>query len=325
MGAPFHPTAVSAKFGNHYSNIWNNWMDRFEAMSAFVAVVESGGFSAAARHLGMPLATVSRKVSDLEDQLGIQLLTRTTRKVSLTEVGQHHFETCRRLLDELNEAERLASGEYRAPRGELVVAAPAGLGSAYLTPIVTDFLAAYPDVDVDLRLADRVVNLPDEGIDIALRVGDLPDSSLIAIRVGTLSQVVCGSPAYLADHGTPVAPDDLRHHACVTFTGLDARQEWAFRHGGDVMRVPVRSRLSVSAADAAVDAAGAGLGLTRLLCYQASPSLAARRLTLVLRAFEPEPVPVSLVYPSGRRMPQKLKAFIDFVVPRLKPKLVFNP
>lgn len=300
-------------------------MDRFEAMSAFVAVVEAGGFSAAARHLRTPLATVSRKVSELEDHLGIQLLTRTTRKVALTEIGQHHFEICRRLLEELHEAERIASGEYRAPRGELVVAAPNGLGTVYLTPIVTDFLAAYPDVDIDLRLADRVINLPDEGVDIALRIGELADSSLIAIRLGVLRQVVCASPAYLAEHGAPLAPDDLRAHPCVTFTALGARQEWAFRLGGEVTRVPVRSRLSVSAADAAADAAGAGLGLTRLLCYQASPAITEKRLALVMREFEPEPTPVSFVYPGGRRMPQKLKAFIDFVTPRMKPKLVFNP
>jgi DNA-binding transcriptional LysR family regulator len=300
-------------------------MDRFEAMSAFVAVAQAGGFSAAARHLGMPLATVSRKVSDLEDQLGVLLLTRTTRAVILTEIGQHHFETCRRLLDELHEAERMASGEYRAPRGELVVAAPIGLGSVYLTPVITDFLSAYPDVDIDLKLADRVVNLPDEGVDIALRVGELPDSSLIATRLGVLRHVVCASSAYLARHGQPMVPDDLRMHPCVTFTGLGARQEWSFRHGGKVTRVPLRSRLSVSAADAAISAAEADLGVTRILCYQAAPSIAANRLQLILRNFEPEPIPVSLVYPAGRRVPQKLKAFIDFVVPRIKPKLIFAP
>ena len=300
-------------------------MDRFESMTAFVAVAEAGGFSAAARRLRVPLATISRRVSELEDLLRVQLFTRTTRKVALTEIGQHHFETCRRLLGELSEAERLASGEYRAPRGDLVVAAPVGLGRVYLAPIVTEFLAAYPDVNVDLRLADRVVNLADEGIDIAVRIGELPDSSQMAIKAGTIRQVVCASPAYLKGHGTPLRPDELGGHACVTFTSLGTPQEWTFRRGRDVLRVRVRSRLSVSAADAAVEAASAGLGITRLLCYQASPAITARRLVLLLRDFEPEPAPVSLVYQGSRLMPQKLKAFIDFVLPRLKPKLIFNP
>ena len=300
-------------------------MDRFESMSAFVAVVDAGGFSAAARKLGMPLATVSRKVSELEEQLRVQLLTRTTRSVALTGIGQNHYETCRRLLDELHEAERLASGEYHAPRGELVVAAPVGLGRVYLTPIVTEFLQAYPDVDIDLRLADRVINLSDEGIDIALRVGELPDSGLVAIKLGTIRQVTCASPAYLEKHGTPRALEDLSAHSCVTFRSLGMPSEWLFRSPKKVTRIAVHSRLSVSTAEAAVDAAAAGLGITRLLCYQASPSITSKRLKLVLRESEPEPAPVSFVHLGGRLVPQKLRAFIDFVVPRLKPKLVFDP
>lgn len=300
-------------------------MDRFESMSAFVAVVDAGGFSAAARKLGMPLATVSRKVSELEDQLRVQLLTRTTRSVTLTEIGQSHYKTCRRLLDELHEAERLASGEYLAPRGELVVAAPIGLGRTYLAPIVTEFLKAYPEVDVDLRLADRVINLTDDGVDIALRVGELPDSSLVALKLGTIRQVTCASPAYLEKHGTPLKLEELGAHSCVTFTSLGMPNEWLFRSHRKVTRVGVRSRLSVSTAEAAVDAAISGLGITRLLCYQASPSLTAKSLKLVLRDTEPEPMPVSFVHQGGRLVPQKLKAFIDFVTPRIKPKLVFNP
>ncbi|MFM9942751.1 MAG: LysR substrate-binding domain-containing protein [Hyphomicrobiaceae bacterium] len=300
-------------------------MDRFESMSTFTAVVEAGSFSAAARRLGMPLATVSRKVSELEEHLRAQLLTRTTRKLSLTEVGQQHFETCRRLLEELAEAERLASGEYRAPRGELVVAAPVGLGRIYLAAIVCDFLVAYPDVAIDLRLADRVINLADEGVDVALRVGELPDSSMVAVKLGVIRQVVCASPAYLEARGTPATLGDLGGHACVTFTSLGTAQEWMFRQGKSIARIAVRSRLSVSIADAAVDAACAGLGITRLLCYQAQPSISTKRLKLLLRDFETEPWPVSLVYQGGRRIPQKLKAFIDFVAPRMKPKLVFDP
>lgn len=300
-------------------------MDRLDSMSAFVAVVEAGGFSAAARQLRIPLATVSRRVSELETHLSVQLLIRTTRSVALTETGQRYFETAGRLLEELGEAERLASGEYTAPRGELRVAAPVGLGRIYLAPIITEFLRAYPEVDVVLQLGDEVINLADEGFDIALRVGDLPDSSLKAIKLGEIRRVVCASAAYLKSSHPISAPDDLRHHACVTFTALESAHEWSFRTGKTVKRVPVRSRLSASASDAAADAASAGLGVTRLLCYQALPSIKAKKLKLILRDFEPPATPVSFVYRAGRSMPQKLKAFIDFASPRIKSHLVFDP
>lgn len=300
-------------------------MDRFEAISAFVAVADDGGFSAAVRRLGMPLATLSRKVSELEAHLGARLLVRSTRRVSLTEAGQQFLMTCHRVLAELAEAERLASGEYEAPRGDLVVSAPVGLGTVYLAPIVIEFLAAYPDVNVDLRLADRIVNLLEDQVDVALRIAHLPDSSLIANRLGVIRQVVCASPGYLDAHGTPETIADLQQHACVTFTALEAAKEWVFREHGGTTRIHVRSRLSVSSATAAVAAAEAGVGIARLLCYQATPALDAHTLRLVLRQHEPDPLPVSLVYPSGRLVPKKLKAFMDFTVPRLRQKLVFNP
>ena len=300
-------------------------MDRFEAISTFATVADAGGFSAAARKLGMPLTTVSRKISELEEHLGAQLFTRSTRKVLLTEVGQQFLLSCRRVMGELEEAEKMASGEYQAPRGDLVVSAPMGLGTIYLAPIVLDFLAAFPDIDVDLRLSDRMVNLLDEQVDVALRIAHLPDSSLIAVKLGTISHVVCGSPGYLASRGTPETIADLGRHSCVSFTALEAPKEWIFRERQGVTRVAVKSRLSVTSSTAAVAAAVAGVGLARLLCYQVSGAIAAQELRLVLRAFEPEPLPVSLVYPSGKLVAQKLKAFLSFVVPRLKQKLVFLP
>ena len=211
-------------------------MDRFESRSAFVAVVEAGGFSAAARRLAMPLATVSRKVSELEDLLRVQLLTRTTRKVALTDIGRYHFETCRRLLEELDEAERLATGEYGAPRGDLIVTAPLLFGRLYLAPIVTEFLAAYAEVDVQLRLADRIVNLGEEGVDIALRVGHLPDSNLKAVKLGVIRQVVCASPDYLARNGIPERLADLSLHNSITCTSLEALREWTFRTRREMSR-----------------------------------------------------------------------------------------
>ena len=300
-------------------------MDRLEAMSAFVAVVEAGGFSAAARRLGTPLTTVSRKVADLEDHLRARLLTRTTRKVTLTDTGQMFFQRCRRLLDELGESERLASGEYQAPRGGLSVSAPLALGRLHLAPIISEFLATYPEIDVDLRLSDKITNLVEDSIDVAVRVGELPDSSLKASKVGSIRHVVCASPSYLARYGTPSKPSDLGSHHCVTFTGLEGAKEWAFRAGRQVERLTVRSRLAVNTAEAAADAANAGIGITRLLCYQVSDAVFDGRLKLLLRNFEPAPLPVSLVSPDARLMPQKLKAFMDFVGPRLKARLIFNP
>lgn len=300
-------------------------MDRLEAMSAFVAVVEAGGFSAASRNLRIPLATVSRRVSELEAHLNVQLLTRTTRSIALTETGHQYFETVLRLLEELAEADRLASGEYAAPRGSLNISAPVGLGRLHLAPIITDFLKAYPEVDVTLHLGDQIINLADEGVDIALRVGDLPDSSLKVIGLGDISRVVCASSEYLKQSPRLAKPEDLSDHACVTFTGLESEREWSFRVGKNMKRIPVHSRLSASAADAAADSAAAGLGVTRLLCYQALPWLKARKLKLLLRDYEPPPMPVSFVFQAGRSIPQKLRAFIDFASPRMKDRLVFDP
>jgi DNA-binding transcriptional LysR family regulator len=296
-------------------------VDRFESMSAFVAVVEAGGFSAASRRVGMPLASVSRKVSELEVRLGVQLLKRSTRKVTMTDSGQQFFAACRRILDDLGEAERSAAGEFQAPRGELVITAPLVLGRLHIVPIVTEFLKAYRDVDIELRLADRVVNLLDEHVDLALRIGDLPDSSHVAVRVGGIGRVACASPGYLAERGTPRHPDDLAGHDCITFAGLASTREWTFRSGRSVASAQVRARLAITTAEAAIDAAVAGAGITRVLFYQAAEAIADGRLVTVLTAYEPDPFPVSLVYPAGRLVPLKLRAFLDFASPRLKSRL----
>lgn len=296
-------------------------MDRFGSMSAFVAVVEEGGFSAASRKLGMPLATVSRKVSDLEELLRVSLFTRSTRRVTLTDSGQQFFETARRLLDELEEAERAASGEYHAPRGELVITAPIVFGRLHLTPIVVEFLRAYPEVSVRLLLSDQIANLLDEDTDLAVRISELSDSSMVAVRVGMIRTVVCASPSYLAKHGTPRHPSDLALHDCVTRSLLSSPDSWPFRIGKTIDRFPVRRRLVVTTAEAAIDAAIADAGLTRVLCYQIVAAEKKGDLVKVLCDYEPEPVPLSLVYPSSRMTPLKLRAFIDYAVPRLKQRL----
>lgn len=296
-------------------------MDRFDAMSVLLAVTDAGSLSAGARKLGMPLATVSRKVSELEAHLHTKLLNRGSRRLELTDAGQSYVAACRRILEDVVEAERTASGEYRAPRGELVIAAPIVFGRLHVLPIIGAFLKAYPDIDVRLTLADRVVNILEEHVDVALRIGELPDSSLIASRVGSIRRVVCASPDYLEARGTPADPNDLESHDCVTFEGLMSSRSWTFWKNGVPQAVAIHSRLVVNTAESAVDMAVAGLGLTRLLSYQIEAPLADGKLKVVLEPFEPPQVPVNLVYGGSGLLPLKLRAFLDFAMPRLKTKL----
>jgi DNA-binding transcriptional LysR family regulator len=295
-------------------------MDRLDAMSVFVAVAETGSFSAAGRKLGIPLPTVSRKVSELEAHLTTQLLVRTTRRLTLTDAGEAYVAACKRILEEVADAERAASGEYAAPRGDLVVTAPIVFGRLHVLPAVNAFLGSYPEIDVRLLLADRNVHLIDDHIDLAIRIGELPDSSMVALRVGAVRRVVCASPDYLAAVGTPKAPEELTALACVSFDALTSSVAWTF---GDPQSqrervVPIHSRLSVNTAEAAVDAAIAGVGVTRILSYQAARAVADGKLKIVLAAYEPEPLPINLVYAEQSLLPRKTRAFLDFVAPRIR-------
>ena len=292
-------------------------MDRFDAMSVLIAGVEAGSLSAAARRLGTPLTTVSRKVSDLEAHLGTRLLNRS-RQLTLTDAGRDYVAACRRNLEDVGEAERAAAGEFVAPRGHLVLSAPIVFGRLHLLPIVTAFLDAYPEIDVRLALADRAVNLIEEHVDGALRIGALADSSMTALKVGEIRRVICGSPAYLAAHGRPQKPADLGQHRCITFEGLQSPAAWIFPAKKGEQVVPIHSRLVVNTAEAAVDAAIAGVGLTRVLSYQVAAARAAKQVELVLEEFEPRPLPVHLVHPGGGLLPLKLRAFLDFAAPRLR-------
>ncbi|TPI36677.1 LysR family transcriptional regulator [Mesorhizobium sp. B3-1-6] len=296
-------------------------MDRLDAMSLFVATVEAGSLSAAARRAGVPLPTVSRKLSELEKHLGTRLLNRSTRRLTLTDPGQSYLIACRRILDEVSEAERSAAGEYLNPTGELAITAPVVFGRLHVLPVITGFLAVYPQVDVRLTLSDRITQLAEEHIDLAVRISELPDSAMVAIRVGSIRRIVCASPAYLALHGTPEKPSELAGYNCVTFEGLAAPATWTFGTGKTEIVVPVRSRLQVNTAEAAIDAAIAGLGLTRVLSYQADAAVRAGALRVVLEPFEPPPWPVSLVHAGQGRLPVKLRAFLDFAAPRLKERL----
>lgn len=299
-----------------------NVADRFESMSILVAVVDAGSFSAAARQLEIPLATVSRKVGELESHLKTRLLHRSTRQLALTEAGHSYVAACRRILEEVGEAERAASGEYAAPKGELVITAPLVFGRLHLLPVVAEFLKTYPDIDVRMVLTDRVMHLLEEQVDVAVRIAELPDSSYIATRIGTTRRVVCASPAYFAEHGTPTSPLEITAHACITMEQIASRQVWTFMSGKAEMEVPVRSRLAVSTAEAAIDAAVAGVGLTRVLSYQMADAMRAGALKTVLEAFEPAPWPISLVHTGQGILPLKLRAFLDFAGPRLKARLL---
>ena len=296
-------------------------MDRLESMSTLLTVVDAGSLTAASRRLGTPLATISRRVSELETHLRTRLLNRSSRRVMLTDAGQGYVQACRRILEDLEEAERAVSGEYSAPRGELIVTASLVLGRLYVVPVASAFLKAFPDIRLRLVLTDRVVNLLEQRVDLGVRIGELPDSSLVAIRVGSVWRVVCASPAYLAAHGTPTAPQDLRDHDCITFRGPMRAEAWDFPAGKAKTTVAVRSRLAVNGAEAAVDAAIAGTGITCVFSYHVAEAVQQGRLALLLQDFEPPPLPVSLVYAAGGLVPLKLRAFLDFAAPRLRARL----
>jgi DNA-binding transcriptional LysR family regulator len=296
-------------------------MDRFESMAAFVAVAKAGGFSAAARSIGIPLPTISRRVADLEADLGVRLLHRSTRQVVLTETGQNYFASCQRLLDDLKDAEEAVTGEYRSPKGDLTITAPMGFGRLHLQPVAVDFLAAYEDINLRMLLVDRVVDLVEDHVDVAVRIADLADSRLIARPLGHVRMVVTASPVYLDRHGTPSHPAELKNHDCIAWSSLGPLDTWWFRDQGRDQSFPVGTRMATTSADSAIAAACSGLGLAQTTCYQAEQGLREGRLTIVLTGYECAVTPVNLVYASNRLVPLKLRAFIDFAAPRLSERL----
>ncbi|WP_421839678.1 LysR family transcriptional regulator [Novosphingobium sp.] len=293
-------------------------MDRFEAMRTLLAAVDGGSLSAASRALNTPLPTVSRRVSDLEAHLGAQLLVRTSRKLILTEAGEAFVAATRRVLDDLADAERAASGEYRVPRGELMVTAPIMFGKLHVAPIVHTFLAAYPDVTVRLVLSDSTIDLVEAHVDVAVRVGQLPDSDLVARKLGDIRWVICASPGYLARRGAIAAPDDLARHDCIAFEGRHSTRSWRIGAGANARSVDITPRFSVNTADAIIEAAAAGVGVARIMSYQAAAAAADGRLVPLFSDLGCEPVPVHLVHRRQRSQPLKLRAFLDFVAPRLQ-------
>ncbi len=296
-------------------------MDRLDAMQVMLTAVECGSLSKASRKLGQPLATVSRKVSDLENHLKADLLIRSSKGLELTPAGRTYITAAKAILEQLNEAERTAAGEYTEPKGDLVVTAPIMFGRLHVLPVVTTFLTAFPEVSVELMLTDRVAHFLDDQIDVALRIGDLPDSSLIATRLGTVRRVTCASPVYLASRAAPAVPQDLADHDVISFESVSSPTTWRYWSDGNEVAVTLRSRLSVNTIDAAIDAGLAGAGVVRSVSYQVADYVRDDLLQLLLEAYEPIPDPVHLVYYKQNRLPLKLRAFVDFVVPRLRDRL----
>jgi DNA-binding transcriptional LysR family regulator len=299
-------------------------VDRLDTMRAFVAVAEGQGFAAAARRLAMSPPAVTRAIVALEDRIGTRLLHRTTRTVRLTEAGTRFLADCKRILGELDEAEASAAGSHAEPRGRLAVTASVMFGRMYVAPIVLDFLALNPLVTARMLFLDRVVDLVDEGLDAAVRIAHLPDSSLTAVRVGQMRRVVCAAPGYLERRGTPRRLDELREHDAIVFSQTEAADEWAFGAGsaGETVRPP--AKLIVNSSEVAIAAAVAGRGITRVLSYQAAAEVRAGRLAIVLDEFEPPAIPISVVYPEGRRAAAKVRAFVDFAVARLRADAALN-
>lgn len=290
-------------------------MDRFQAMKTFVRVAESGGFAEAARQLRMSPPAVTRFVAALEADIGTRLLTRTTRTVKLTEAGARYVEDCRRILADVSEAEAAAAGSYATPTGILRVTASVLFGQLYVLPVLTEFLDRHPAVTGDALFLDRVVNIVDEGIDVAVRIGHLPDSGFSAVRVGAVRHVVCGAPDYFAKHGVPKTPEDLTGHRIISTTGAWPISKW---------RSGIRPRLLSNTNEGSIIAAAQGWGLTRVLSYQVAPAVAAGRLQIVLSDYEDPPLPVHVMHAQGRRAAAKVRAFVDFAVEKLRTNPMIN-
>ena len=293
-------------------------MDKLEAMKGFVRIVEKGSLTAAAADLGTSLPSMVRTLAALEREVGVTLLNRTTRRIHLTDEGRQYLEHCRIILGQVREAEAALTSRRLKPQGRLSVTASVMFGRRHVAPIVNEFVRVYPDVTAELLFVDRVVSLVEEGVDVAVRIGHLSDSSLVAIPVGKVRRVVCASLAYLRRNGTPRRPGDIREHRCIRFTGLTPRSEWPFRVDARSTVVPITSVLTCNQVDAAVDACAGALGLGSFLSYMVAPLRRSGKLKYVLEDFETEPLPVHVAYPHSRLLSAAVRAFVDLCVQRLR-------
>lgn len=293
-------------------------MDRFRELSIFVAVAEEGAFNAAARRLNLTPPVVTRLVTALETRLGVRLLTRTTRKVALTEAGARLLADAARVLGELDDIEAIAAGAHQTPRGLLRITAPVMFGQIYVLPVLRDFLDDYPEVTSSTLFVDRVVDLIDEGHDVALRIGDLPDSTLTATRVGTVRRITVAAPRYITKNGAPESPDELAGHRVIQPAGLEEAAQWPFVVDGKTRLARLMPHLSVNTVTAAIDSAIAGWGITRALSYQVADAIADGRLVEILRDHDDRELPIHLVHHEGRLSAAKTRVFIDFAAQRLR-------
>ncbi len=299
-------------------------MDQLHLINVFVAVVDAEGLAGAARKLGVSPPAVTRAINELESQLGVRLLTRTTRVVRVTETGARYADDCRRILAELAQANASVAGMHSAPSGRLTLTAPVLFGAKFVTPIVTEYLRRYPGVNASCWFLDRVVNMVDEGMDVAVRIGELPDSSMQAVRVGRVRRVICGAPAYLRQRGVPRFPEDLAAHDIVAAGAVAPGAEWRLLRDGAPCVVKLQPRMISTTNDAALAAAVGGFGLTRLLSYQVADQLRDGQLETVLGDFEPAALPVHLVHREGRHASQKARAFLDLAIERLRANPALN-
>jgi len=299
-------------------------MDKFNLMSIFVAVVDTNGFAGAARKLNISPPAVTRAINELESQLNVRLLTRTTRSVRVTDAGARYVEDCRRILAELIDADESVGGAHGIPHGRLTLTAPMLFGTKFVTPIVTEYLQRYPEVTATCLFLDRIVNMMDEGVDVAIRIGELPDSTMQAIRVGQVRRVICASPEYLKKNGIPKTPDELSRHVIISANSVTPSPEWKLMENGATRIIRLQSRLNTTTNDSAVAAAIQGFGMTRLLSYQIADHLRNGQLKTVLGDFEPDILPVHVVHREGRHASRKARAFIDLAVERLRASTALN-
>jgi DNA-binding transcriptional LysR family regulator len=289
-------------------------MDRIDAMQAFVAVADLQGFAPAARKLGLSPSGVTRLIAALEDHLGARLLQRTTRSVTLTDVGARYLERIRRILADVEETEGSVQDERTRPSGRLVVSAPVGFGRLHVSPVMSAYLTRYPEVSGELRLSDRMINLVEDGVDLAVRIGHLADSTLVARHVGEMRRIVVASDGYLKQRGEPKTPEAIASHLTIQFGAMVASPEWHFVQDGREVRVACTPRFTTNSAAAAIQYAEQGGGLTRVLAYQAAEAIKAGRLRIVLEKFEQPPLPIHIVYPTSRLLSAKVRTFIDLVI-----------
>ncbi len=299
-------------------------MDRFHLMAVFVAVAEQQSFAAGARKLGMSPPAVTRAIASLEGRLGIQLLTRTTRYVRATDAGLRYLEHARRIIAEADEADEVAAGVHAEPRGQLAVTAPVLFGRMFVMPSMVEYLQRFPGMSISALFLDRVVNLLEEGMDVGIRIGDLPDSTMRAIGIGHVRRVVCASPAYLKAHGTPKSPADLARHTIIAASPVSPSVDWKFAHGRKILGIKLTPRLSVTSNEAAIVAAVQDFGVTRLLSYQIAPYLASGQLRAVLGAYEPARLPIHVVHREGRQASAKVRTFVDLLVDKLQADKALN-